>query len=176
MLKDCTVKNDVCPDSNKNAYIYLAGSTTITEGAIDFSAHTATAKPKVYVQGSLSQTPVATIKLGSAYQAGDTILQAAEGYTLTEADCERFSIDGGAYDIALVEGEGKLVAGGIYLNSSSGSDTNSGLSAGNAVQTLSKAIELFESQYAQKIMVCAAYTLPSGESTLLDRMGGVDGI
>ena len=59
----------------------------------------------------------------------------------------------------------------IYLNSSSGSDTNSGLTASKAVKTLSKAIELFESQGAQKIMVCAAYTLPSDESTLLDRAG-----
>ncbi|MBD5428409.1 MAG: leucine-rich repeat protein [Treponema sp.] len=59
----------------------------------------------------------------------------------------------------------------IYLNSSSGSDTNSGLTASKAVKTLTKAIELFESQGAQKIMVCAAYTLPSDESTLLDRAG-----
>ncbi|MDE6704648.1 MAG: leucine-rich repeat domain-containing protein [Treponemataceae bacterium] len=59
----------------------------------------------------------------------------------------------------------------IYLNSSSGDDANSGLTASKAVKTLSKAIELFESQGAQKIMVCAAYRLPSDESTLLDRAG-----
>ncbi|MBD5409996.1 MAG: hypothetical protein HDR53_02790 [Treponema sp.] len=170
-LKDSTLKNDVST-STGTASIYLAGSTTVTEGVIDFSAFTATTKPKLYVQDALSQDSVATIKLGSAYQIGDTILQAAEGYTLTEEDCKRFAIDGGTYSIALVDGEGKLVAGEIYLDSSSGDDANSGLAASNAVKTLSKAIELFDSQYAQKIMVCAAYTLPSGESDLLDRMGG----
>ena len=170
-LKDSTLKNDVST-STGTASIYLAGSTTITNGIIDFSAFTATTKPKLYVQDALSQDSVATIKLGSTFQIGDTILQAAEDYTLTEEDCKRFAIDGGTYSIALVDGEGKLVAGGIYLDSSSGSDANSGLTASNAVKTLSKAIELFDSQYAQKIMVCAAYTLPSGESTLLDRMGG----
>ena len=170
-LKDSTLKNDV-GTSTGTASIYLAGSTTITEGVIDFSAFTATTKPKLYVQDALSQDSVATIKFGSTYQIGDTILQAAEGYTLTEEDCQRFIIDGGSYGIALMDGEGKLVAGGIYLDSSSGSDANSGLAASNAVKTLSKAIELLDSQYAQKIMVCAAYTLPSGESDLLDRMGG----
>ena len=170
-LKDSTLKNDVSTYTG-TASIYLAGSTTITNGIIDFSACTATTKPKVYVQDALSQDSVATIKLGSTYQIGDTILQAAEGYTLAEEDCKRFAIDGGAYGIALMDGEGKLVAGGIYLDSSSGSDANSGLTASNAVKTLSKAIELFDSQYAQKIMVCAAYTLPSSESDLLDRMGG----
>ncbi|MBD5399367.1 MAG: hypothetical protein HDR57_01860 [Treponema sp.] len=174
-LKDSTLKNDVST-STGTASIYLAGSTTVTEGVIDFSAFTATTKPKLYVQDALSQDSVATIKLGSTFQIGDTILQAAEDYTLAEADCQRFIIDGGAYGIALVEGEGKLVAGGIYLDSSSGDDANSGLTASNAVKTLSKAIELFDSQYAQKIMVCATYTLPSGESTLLDRMGGVNEI
>ena len=170
-LKDSTLKNDVST-STGTASIYLAGSTTVTEGVIDFSAFTATTKPKLYVQDALSQDSVATIKLGSTYQIGDTILQAAEGYTLAEEDCKRFAIDGGAYGIALMDGEGKLVAGGIYLDSSSGSDANSGLTASNAVKTLSKAIELFDSQYAQKIMVCAAYTLPSSESDLLDRIGG----
>ena len=170
-LKDSTLKNDVST-STGTASIYLAGSTTITEGVIDFSASTATTKPRLYVQDALSQDSVATIKLGTAYQIGDTILQAAEGYTLTEEDCQRFAIDGGTYSIALMDGEGKLVAGGIYLDSSSGSDANSGLTASNAVKTLSKAIELFDSQYAQKIMVCAAYTLLSGESTLLDRTVG----
>ena len=170
-LKDSTLKNDVST-STGTASIYLAGSTTVTEGVIDFSAFTATTKPKLYVQDALSQDSVATIKLGSAYQIGDTILQAAEDYTLTEEDCKRFAIDGGTYGIALMDGEGKLVAGGIYLDSSSGSDANSGLTASNAVKTLSKAIELFESQNAKKIMICAEYTLPSGESTLLDRMGG----
>ncbi len=170
-LKDSTLKNNVST-STGTASIYLAGSTTVTEGVIDFSACTATTKPKLYVQDALSQDSVATIKLGSTYQIGDTILQAAEDYTLAEEDCKRFAIDGGTYSIALMDGEGKLVAGGIYLDSSSGDDANSGLTASNAVKTLSKAIELFDSQYAQKIMVCAAYTLPSGESTLLDRMGG----
>ena len=170
-LKDSTLKNDVST-STGTASIYLAGSTTITNGIIDFSAFTATTKPKLYVQDALAAENVATIKLGSTFQIGDTILQAASGYTLTEEDCQRFAIDGGAYSIALMDGEGKLVAGEIYLDSSSGDDANSGLTASNAVKTLSKAIELFDSQYAQKIMVCATYTLPSGESTLLDRMGG----
>ncbi|MBD5426803.1 MAG: leucine-rich repeat protein [Treponema sp.] len=53
----------------------------------------------------------------------------------------------------------------------SGTDDNSGLTASKAVKTLSKAIELFDAYGLEKIMVCTQYTLPSGESTLLDRAG-----
>ena len=59
----------------------------------------------------------------------------------------------------------------VYLNASSGSDTNSGLTASKAVKTLSKAIELFEKYGSEKIMLCAEYTLANGENTLLDRAG-----
>ena len=58
----------------------------------------------------------------------------------------------------------------VYV-ASSGDDTNSGLTASKAVKTLSKAIELFDAYGAEKIMVCTSYTLPSDESTLLDRAG-----
>ncbi|MBD5446197.1 MAG: leucine-rich repeat domain-containing protein, partial [Treponema sp.] len=58
----------------------------------------------------------------------------------------------------------------VYV-ASSGDDTNSGLTASKAVKTLSKAIELYDAYGLEKIMVCTGYTLPSGESTLLDRAG-----
>ena len=122
-------------------------------------------------------SPVATIN-PSAYTAGSQVLSAGDGVTIDDAVCRKFAVTPQNDTGWRVSPNGDGTAGvleildAIYLDSSSGSDTNSGLTASKAVKTLSKAIDLFDSQCAKKIIVCAAYTLPSGERGILDRMGG----
>ncbi|MBD5404889.1 MAG: hypothetical protein HDR55_07890, partial [Treponema sp.] len=127
--------------------------------------------PTVCVAGALTAaSPVATIT-PSDYTAGRQVLS-ADGVTIDDAVCGKFAVSQKGWEIAPNDdGTAGVLGISIYLNSSSGDDANSGLTASKAVKTLTKAIELFESQGAQKIMVCAAYTLPSDESTLLDRAG-----
>lgn len=134
--------------------------------------------PTITVAGSLSASSVATIT-PSAYTAGRQVLSKGGSVTeITQTICKKFALspvpDGAEWKI-VPNGTG---ANGvlteykrIYLNSSSGSDTNSGRTARKAVKTLSKAIELFEKYGSEKIMLCANYTLPIEESTLLDRAG-----
>ena len=122
-------------------------------------------------------SPVATIN-PSAYTAGSQVLSAGDGVTIDDAVCGKFAVTPQNDTGWRVAPNGDGTAGvleildAIYLDSSNGDDTNSGLTASKAVKTLSKAIDLFDSQYAKKIIVCAAYTLPSGERGILDRMGG----
>ena len=122
-------------------------------------------------------SPVATIK-PSSYTAGSQVLSAGDGVTIDDAVCGKFAVTPQNDTGWRVAPNGDGTAGvleildAIYLDSSNGDDTNSGLTASKAVKTLSKAIDLFDSQYAKKIIVCAAYTLPSGERGILDRMGG----
>ena len=127
--------------------------------------------PTVCVAGALTAaSPVATIT-PSDYTAGRQVLS-ADGVTIDDAVCGKFAVSQKGWEIAPNDdGTAGVLGISIYLNSSSGDDANSGLTASKAVKTLTKAIELFESQSAQKIMVCAEYTLPSEESTLLDRAG-----
>ena len=134
--------------------------------------------PTVCVAGALTAaSPVATIT-PSAYTAGRQVLSAGTDMTIDDTICDKFALtpapDGTDWKIVPNDDgtAGALGIESVFLNSSSGDDANSGLTASKAVKTLSKAIELFESQNAKKIMICAAYTLPSGESDLLDRMGG----
>ena len=122
-------------------------------------------------------SPVATIN-PSAYTAGSQVLSAGDGVTIDDAVCGKFAVtpqNDTGWRVA-PNGDGTAgvleVLDAIYLDSSNGDDTNSGLTASKSVKTLSKAIDLFDSQYAKKIIVCAAYTLPSGERGILDRMGG----
>ena len=135
--------------------------------------------PTITVAGSLTAaSPVATIT-PSAYTVGRQVLSKGGSVTeITQTICKKFALspvpDGAEWKI-VPNGTG---ANGvlteykrIYLNSSSGSDTNSGRTARKAVKTLSKAIELFEKYGSEKIMLCANYTLPIEESTLLDRAG-----
>ena len=122
-------------------------------------------------------SPVATIT-PTAYTAGSQVLSAGDGVTIDDAVCGKFAVTPQNDTGWRVAPNGDGTAGvleildAIYLDSSNGDDTNSGLTASKAVKTLSKAIDLFDSQYAKKIIVCAAYTLPSGERGILDRMGG----
>ena len=122
-------------------------------------------------------SPVATIK-PSAYTAGSQVLSAGDGVTIDDAVCGKFAVTPQNDTGWRVAPNGDGTAGvleildAIYLDSSNGDDTNSGLTASKSVKTLSKAIDLFDSQYAKKIIVCAAYTLPSGERGILDRIGG----
>ena len=135
--------------------------------------------PTVCVVGDLnSSSPVVATITPSDYTAGRQVLSAGTDMTIDDTVCDKFALtpapDGMEWKIVPNDDgtAGALGIESVFLDSSSGDDANSGLTASKAVKTLSKAIELFDSQYAQKIMVCAAYTLPSGESNLLDRMGG----
>ena len=120
---------------------------------------------------------VATIT-PTAYTAGSQVLSAGDGVTIDDAVCGKFAVTPQNDTGWRVAPNGDGTAGvleildAIYLDSSNGDDTNSGLTASKAVKTLSKAIDLFDSQYAKKIIVCAAYTLPSGERGILDRIWG----
>ncbi|MBD5413031.1 MAG: hypothetical protein HDR52_01180 [Treponema sp.] len=128
--------------------------------------------PTITVAGALTaSSQVATIT-PSAYTAGRQVLSAGTDMTIDDTVCGKFAVSQKGWEIAPNDdGTAGVLGISIYLNSSSGDDANSGLTASKAVKTLTKAIELFESQSAQKIMVCAEYTLPSEESTLLDRAG-----
>ena len=132
----------------------------------------------ITVVGALTAaSPVATIT-PSYYTAGRQVLSAGTDMTIDDTVCDKFALtpapDGMEWKIVPNDDgtAGALGIESVFLDSSSGDDANSGLTASKALKTLSKAIELFESQNAKKIMICAEYTLPSGESTLLDRMGG----
>ena len=122
-------------------------------------------------------SPVATIK-PSSYTAGSQVLSAGDGVTIGDAVCGKFAVTPQNDTGWRVAPNGDGTAGvleildAIYLDSSNGDDTNSGLTASKSVKTLSKAIDLFDSQCAKKIIVCTTYTLPSGERGILDRMGG----
>ncbi|MDE7382432.1 MAG: hypothetical protein K2M99_00900, partial [Treponemataceae bacterium] len=134
--------------------------------------------PTITVAGARTASkPVATIT-PSAYTAGRQVLSAGTDMTIDDTVCDKFALTPAPDDMEwkIVPNDdgtaGALGIESVFLNSSSGDDANSGLAASKAVKTLSKAIELFESRNAQKIMVCAKYTLPSDENALLDRMGG----
>ncbi|MBD5443691.1 MAG: right-handed parallel beta-helix repeat-containing protein [Treponema sp.] len=127
-------------------------------------------------------SPVATITLlTSAYAAGKQVLSAGTGVPIIQDICDKFALSEEGWQIVPKDGDSTAgvlkakeaeILDAIYLDSSNGDDTNSGLTASKSVKTLSKAIDLFDSQYAKKIIVCAAYTLLSGERGILDRMGG----
>ncbi len=143
-------------DGKNDVYLYASGTDI----------------PTITVAGDLTaSSPVATIT-PSAYTAGRQVLSAGTDMTIDDTVCGKFAVSQKGWEIAPNDdGTAGVLGISIYLDSSSGDDANSGLTASKAVKTLSKAIELFESQGAQKIMVCAEYTLPSEESTLLDRAG-----
>ncbi|MDE6246188.1 MAG: hypothetical protein K2M50_11105, partial [Treponemataceae bacterium] len=168
----------VCPDCALN----MSGKAQFAkDDDVYLYAYDNSTIPTITVAGSLTAaSPVATIT-PSAYTAGRQVLSKGGSVTeITPDICAQFALTPNPDD---PDAEWNIMpdstyANGVltttntvYLNASSGDDANSGLTASKAVKTLSKAIELFESQGAQKIMVCAAYTLPSDESTLLDRAG-----
>ncbi|MDE5775663.1 MAG: hypothetical protein K2H67_02145 [Treponemataceae bacterium] len=105
-------------------------------------------------------------------------MSAGTGVTITQRICDEFALSGSSYRIFPSDSGTKGVLGNvdaIYLSSSVYGDYYSGLSASNAVKTLSKAIELADLYNCGKIIVCggysSGYTIPSEESTLLDRAG-----
>ena len=132
----------------------------------------------ITVAGALTAASLVATITPSDYTAGRQVLSAGTDMTIDDTVCGKFALtpapDGKEWKIVPNDDgtAGALGIESVFLNSSSGDDANSGLTASKAVKTLSKAIELFESQNVKKIMICAEYTLPSGESDLLDRMGG----
>ncbi|MDE7291833.1 MAG: hypothetical protein K2N58_07280 [Treponemataceae bacterium] len=170
--------------NGKGAYLAAKGKLNMS-GAAQFAESddvylyaNGTDIPTITVAGSLdTSSSVATIT-PSAYTAGRQVLSAGTDVAIDDTICDKFALtpapDGKEWKIVPNDDgtAGALGIESVFLNSSSGDDANSGLAASKAVKTLSKAIELFESQNAQKIMVCAKYTLPSDENALLDRMGG----
>ena len=133
--------------------------------------------PTITVAGSLSASSVATIT-PSAYTVGRQVLSKGGSVTeITQDICGKFAVtyQYGTNWIIMpndTRANGVLMTTNtVYLNASSGSDTNSGLTASKAVKTLSKAIELYDTYRSDKIMLCAEYTLANGENTLLDRAG-----
>ncbi|MBD5443794.1 MAG: hypothetical protein HDR34_10415 [Treponema sp.] len=108
VLQDGIISGDVCVKNGKNNSLKLLGNAVITDGVIDFTEFTDPSETKKYISiGELAKDFVATIKLGTAYQSGDIILFPTSSL-LTEADCKRFTIDGGAYGIVLSDGKGVL--------------------------------------------------------------------
>ena len=108
MLQDGIISGDVCVKNGKNNSLKLLGNAVITDGVIDFTEFTDPSETKKYISiGELTKDFVATIKLGTAYQSGDIILFPTSSL-LTEADCNRFTIDGGAYGIVLSDGKDVL--------------------------------------------------------------------
>ena len=133
--------------------------------------------PTITVAGSLSASSVATIT-PSAYTVGRQVLSKGGSIpAITQDICGKFAVtyQYGTNWIIMpndTRANGVLMTTNtVYLNASSGSDTNSGLTASKAVKTLSKAIELYDTYRSDKIMLCAEYTLANGENTLLDRAG-----
>ena len=133
--------------------------------------------PTITVAGLLSASSVATIT-PSAYTVGRQVLSAGGIIpAITQDICGKFAVtyQYGTNWIIMPNDTGAngvlMKTNTVYLNASSGSDTNSGLTASKAVKTLSKAIELYDTYRSEKIMVCAEYTLANGENTLLDRAG-----
>lgn len=134
--------------------------------------------PTITVAGDLTAaSPVATIT-PSAYTVGRQVLSAGGIIpAITQDICGKFAVtyQYGTNWIIMpndTRANGVLMkTNTVYLNASSGSDTNSGLTASKAVKTLSKAIELYDTYRSDEIMLCAEYTLANGENTLLNRAG-----
>lgn len=133
--------------------------------------------PTITVAGSLSASSVATIT-PSAYTVGRQVLSAGGIIpAITQDICGKFAVtyQYGTNWIIMPNDTGAngvlMKTNTVYLNASSGSDTNSGLTASKAVKTLSKAIELYDTYRSDEIMLCAEYTLANGENTLLNRAG-----
>ncbi|MBD5443580.1 MAG: hypothetical protein HDR34_09330 [Treponema sp.] len=176
-MSDGTINGNTATNGN-GAYLAAKGKLNMS-GAAQFAESddvylyaNGSDIPTITVAGALTaSSQVATIT-PSAYTAGRQVLSAGTDMTIDDTVCGKFAVSQKGWEIAPNDdGTAGVLGISIYLNSSSGDDANSGLTASKAVKTLTKAIELFESQSAQKIMVCAEYTLPSEESTLLDRAG-----
>ncbi len=175
-------------NTGAGVYVYYNDTFTMSRAAkvaedndiyLDYYAgSTYTYIAKIQVDGALTATPPVATITPKAYEDGRQVLEAVGGGKITQAVCDQFALapapNGGDWKIVpdSTGAYGVLALPIVYLNSSTGADTNSGLSAANAVATLSKAVELFEAKNASKIVVCATYTLPSSEISLLDRMGG----
>ena len=182
-MSDGTINGNTASNGN-GAYLAAKGKLNMS-GAAQFAESddvylyaNGSDIPTITVAGALTaESPVATIT-PSDYTAGRQVLSAGTDVTIDDTVCGKFALTPAPDDMEwkIVPNDdgtaGALGIESVFLNSSSGDDGNSGLAASKAVKTLSKAIELFESQNAQKIMVCAKYTLPSDENALLDRMGG----
>lgn len=189
VMKDCTVSGNEASKGN-GAYVLNNGRTVklMLDGTTKFAKDDdiylsiySFSSSTVGVMSTLTTAaPVATIT-PDTYKTIGQVLSAGTGVTITQDVCDKFAVtpqdDGTNWKILPKPSDstaGVLVSADtstIYLNSSSGDDANFGLSASNAVKTLSKAIELFDAYNSEKIMVCARYTLPSEERTLLNRAG-----
>ena len=171
----------VCKKDGSTGTLSMSGSAKFAESddvyLYDAAPNTEPA-PTITVAGSLSASSVATIT-PSAYTAGRQVLSKGGSVTeITQRICDEFALSGSSYKIFPSDSGTKGVLGNvdaIYLSSSIYRDYYSGLSASNAVKTLSKAIELADLYNCGKIIVCGGYsdgyTIPSEESTLLDRAG-----
>ncbi|MDE6704561.1 MAG: hypothetical protein K2J81_01480, partial [Treponemataceae bacterium] len=177
----------ICKDVINGSGTPQCGLLEMSDGAIfgsdndvylyDNAPGTGTA-PTITVAGSLTAaSPVATIT-PSAYTVGRQVLSAGGSIpAITQDICGKFAVtyQYGTNWIIMpndTRANGVLMTTNtVYLNASSGSDTNSGLTASKAVKTLSKAIELYDTYPSGEIMLCAEYTLANGENTLLNRAG-----
>ncbi|MDE6069183.1 MAG: hypothetical protein K2F89_09595 [Treponemataceae bacterium] len=177
----------ICKDVINGSGTPQCGLLEMSDGAIfgsdndvylyDNAPGTGTA-PTITVAGSLTAaSPVATIT-PSAYTVGRQVLSAGGSIpAITQDICGKFAVtyQYGTNWIIMPNDTGAngvlTTTNTVYLNASSGSDTNSGLTASKAVKTLSKAIELYDTYPSGEIMLCAEYTLANGENTLLNRAG-----
>ncbi|MBD5441030.1 MAG: right-handed parallel beta-helix repeat-containing protein [Treponema sp.] len=186
VMKDCTVSGNEASKGN-GAYLYaymrtlklmLDGTTKFAKDDDIYLVNQSSGSSTVGVMNTLTTpAPVATIT-PSTYETVRQVLSAGTGVTIDEDICGKFALSEEGWQILPKPGDstaGVLVStdtSTIYLDSYNGDDANFGLSASNAVKTLSKAIELYDAYDAQKIMVCKVYyTLASEESDLLDRAG-----
>ena len=186
VMKDCTVSGNEASKGN-GAYLYaymrtlklmLDGTTKFAKDDDIYLVNQSSGSSTVGVMSTLTTlAPVATIT-PSTYETVRQVLSADTGVTITPDICNKFALSEEGWQILPKPGDstaGVLVStdtSTIYLDSYNGDDANFGLSASNAVKTLSKAIELYDAYDAQKIMVCKVYyTLASEESDLLDRAG-----
>ena len=189
IMKDCTVSgNEASKGNGAYAYVYFYDTKLMLDGTTKFAKDDDIYLTKatyrlgtVGVMNTLTTpAPVATIT-PSTYETVRQVLSAGTGVTIDDTICKKFAVtpqaNGTKWQILPKPGDstaGVLVStdtSTIYLNPYNGDDANFGLSASNAVKTLSKAIELYDAYDAQKIMVCNRYDLPSEESDLLDRAG-----
>lgn len=75
VLQDGIISGDVCVKNGKNNSLKLLGNAVITDGVIDFTEFTDPSETKKYISiGELAKDFVATIKLGTAYQSGESTL------------------------------------------------------------------------------------------------------
>ena len=179
MSGSAEVSGNTATNNGGGVYVTGSGSTFTMSGSAKVSENNDVRfanQQTITVTGALTAASPVAVITPSSYAEGTQVLSAS-GVTLTQAICDKFAVtsqsNGTEWEIQFKDTQGVLKEKKvIYLNSSSGNDTNTGTTASTALATLTKAIELYETKGAEMIMVCATYTLPSGETNLLDHSGG----